>query len=160
MLTRRRKKSRKRERLPKILNALLNDNRAQKGIRDLVIGRWPKINSRLIGSCFVKYLITDKPFYVAEDKCIKCGKCAEACPVNDIIWSKGSMPKWKHNGSCLSCFACYHHCPKHAIEYGKRTKTKDNISLKRMICHDSAANIKRHLHKTFLNKLITHHILP
>lgn len=96
----------------------------KKGIRDLVIGRWPKINSRLIGSCFVKYLITDKPFYVAEDKCIKCGKCAEACPVNDIIWSKGSMPKWKHNGSCLSCFACYHHCPKHAIEYGKRTKNK------------------------------------
>lgn len=96
----------------------------KKGIRDLVIGRWPKINSRLIGSCFVKYLITDKPFHVAEDKCIKCGKCAEACPVNDIIWSKGSMPKWKHNGSCLSCFACYHHCPKHAIEYGKRTKNK------------------------------------
>lgn len=96
----------------------------KKGIRDLVIGRWPKINSRLIGSCFVKYLITDKPFYVAEDKCIRCGKCAEACPVNDIIWSKGSMPKWKHNGSCLSCFACYHHCPKHAIEYGKRTKNK------------------------------------
>lgn len=96
----------------------------QTGVKDLVIGRWPKINSRLIGSFFVKHLITDKPFHVTEDLCIRCGKCAEACPVNDIIWSKGSMPKWKHNGSCLSCFACYHHCPKHAIEYGGRTKNK------------------------------------
>ena len=60
----------------------------QTGVKDLVIGRWPKINSRLIGSFFVKHLITDKPFHVTEDLCIRCGKCAEACPVNDIIWSK------------------------------------------------------------------------
>jgi len=96
----------------------------------LVIGHWPRINSRLIGSFFVKYLVTDKPFHVTESKCIKCGKCAEACPIDNVLWQKGSTPAWRHDGSCLACFTCYHHCPTHAIEYGGRTKNKGQYYFK------------------------------
>ena len=87
-------------------------------------GRWPRINSRLIGSFFVNRLVTDKPFHVVEDRCIKCGKCADVCPVNDIKGGKGLTPEWLHNGHCLTCFNCFHHCPTHAIEFGSRTKNK------------------------------------
>jgi len=96
----------------------------QEGVEELVTGNWPKINSQLLGGFFTNYLITDKPFHVAENKCIKCGKCADSCPINNILCQKGSFPVWRRNGSCLACFACYHHCPTHAIEYGDRTKHK------------------------------------
>ena len=90
----------------------------------LHIGKWPRINSRLIGDVFVKYLITDKHFHVDSMKCVKCGICADVCPVKDIEGGLGFEPKWKHNDTCLTCFACYHHCPHHAIEFGNQTKNK------------------------------------
>lgn len=94
----------------------------RSGVRDITIGHWPRINSRLIGSVFVKKLVTDRPFHVVADRCLHCGKCASVCPVANIHFEKGGEPSWLHNGKCLSCFACYHHCPTHAIEYGGRTK--------------------------------------
>lgn len=96
----------------------------RSGVRDITIGHWPRINSRLIGSVFVKKLVTDRPFHVVADRCLHCGKCASVCPVANIHFEKGGEPSWLHNGKCLSCFACYHHCPTHAIEYGGRTKKK------------------------------------
>lgn len=96
----------------------------EKGVEILTIGRWPKINSRILGGFFTKYLITDKPFRVDAGKCIGCKACAASCPVGNITMTNDRLPQWQHNGSCLTCFACYHHCPKHAIEYGRRTKHK------------------------------------
>ena len=96
----------------------------RSGVRHITIGHWPRINSRLIGSVFVKKLVTDRPFHVVADRCLHCGKCASVCPVANIHFEKGGEPSWLHNGKCLSCFACYHHCPTHAIEYGGRTKKK------------------------------------
>lgn len=96
----------------------------RSGVCDITIGHWPRINSRLIGSVFVKKLVTDRPFHVVADRCLHCGKCASVCPVANIHFEKGGEPSWLHNGKCLSCFACYHHCPTHAIEYGGRTKKK------------------------------------
>ena len=95
-----------------------------KGIYSITKGRWPRTNSRILGHAFIKWIIGDSKFRVNPQLCIKCGKCAKACPTNDIEWSKGNCPEWKHNGKCLSCFACYHHCPTRAIEYGNRTKHK------------------------------------
>ena len=94
------------------------------GCFNLHKGRWPRINSRIIGWYFNNHMITDKPFRVTADKCLKCGKCAKACPVDNIVYDKNNLPTWRNNGSCLACFNCYHHCPTHAIEYGGRTKKK------------------------------------
>ncbi len=95
-----------------------------QGMRLLDKGRWPRINSRILGGFFTHHLITDKPFHVEADRCVKCGLCANVCPVHDIIGGHGQAPEWRHNGSCLTCFTCYHHCPQHAIEYGRRTQHK------------------------------------
>ena len=96
----------------------------------IVRGRWPRINSRLIGSYFVNHLVTDKPFRVDDALCIKCGQCATVCPVGNIEGGKDRLPQWKHNGRCLTCFSCYHHCPKQAIAFGSRTKGKGQYYFK------------------------------
>lgn len=90
----------------------------------LVVGHWPRIDSRLLGSFFVKHLVTDKHFRVDSRRCVKCGICADVCPTGNIEGGLGHEPQWRHDGSCLACFACYHHCPHHAIEYGCLTKSK------------------------------------
>ena len=90
----------------------------------LTIGHWPRINSRVIGGYFLNHLITDEPFKVTTDKCIKCGLCSNICPVKNIDFKNDNIPTWKHNGRCLTCFACYHHCPNHAIEFGRQTQKK------------------------------------
>lgn len=90
----------------------------------LVRGRWPRIDSRLLGAFFVRKLITDKPFRVDSRKCVKCGICADVCPTRNIVGSLGHEPQWNHDGSCIACFACYHHCPHNAIDYGWVTKGK------------------------------------
>ena len=98
----------------------------QRGIFNITKGRWPRINSRLLGHAFVNWIIGDSKFRVDPDRCIHCGKCAKVCPTSDIECQNGETPVWKHNGKCLSCFACYHHCPTRAIEYGSRIKVRDN----------------------------------
>lgn len=115
------KKSRAAEALKRFSKLIVN---REKGIKEITVGHWPRINSRLIGGFFTKYMITDKPFKVTSDKCIACGRCAAACPVENVLWHKGAQPEWKHDGTCLACFSCYHHCPTHAIEYGRRTRNK------------------------------------
>lgn len=105
----------------------------KKDVERLTTGRWPRINSRIIGGYFTNVLITDKPFHTVSDRCVGCGLCQKACPVDNIIWTAGKEPQWKHNGSCLTCFACYHHCPHHAIEFGRRTKNKGQYYFKKNI---------------------------
>ena len=58
---------------------------------------------------------------VGDDVCIRCGKCQQVCPVDNI---KGTPPEWMHNGKCTCCLACYHYCPVHAINYGKITRRR------------------------------------
>lgn len=103
----------------------------EQGIRNLVIGRWPRINSRIIGAAFVKWIISDKPFHVIDNRCTQCGLCATICPVHDIDGGRGQCPSWKHNGQCLTCFSCYHHCRTHAIEFGRQTHYKGQYFFER-----------------------------
>ena len=96
----------------------------KNGVERLVIGNWPRINSRVLGGYFINHLITDKKFHVKEEQCVKCGTCVSVCPIGNMDGGKGILPSWKHTGDCLTCFACYHHCPQHAIEFGRQTKKK------------------------------------
>ncbi|HIW44071.1 MAG TPA: EFR1 family ferrodoxin, partial [Candidatus Prevotella stercoripullorum] len=78
------------------------------GAEELTIGRWPRINSRLLGGFFTIRLITDKPFHVTTDLCTGCGLCAASCPTGNITPGDANRPIWRHDGTCLACFACYH----------------------------------------------------
>ena len=94
----------------------------RRGIEELEKGATPRLYSYVIGGYFNKRMITDTKFTIDEDVCIKCGKCAKVCPVDNI---KGTPPAWIHNGRCTCCLACYHHCPVHAINYGSITRRRE-----------------------------------
>ena len=100
------------------------DNQQIWGWEQLKRGPIASFFSGPVGGCFERFLITDKPFHVDSRRCVKCGICANVCPVDDIKGGLGFEPEWLHNGKCLTCFSCYHHCPHHAIEFGKRTQKK------------------------------------
>ena len=102
----------------------------KEGVNRLVKGAFPWFMTKVIGGFFENVLITDKRFHVTADKCVKCGICANVCPVNDIDGGKGKMPTWLHHKDCLTCFSCYHHCPHHAIEFGHQTQKKGQYFFK------------------------------
>ena len=102
----------------------------KEGIHRLAKGFWPWFMTKVIGGFFEHVLITDKRFHVTQEKCVKCGICANVCPVSDIEGGKGEMPKWLHHKDCLTCFCCYHHCPHHAIEFGHQTQKKGQYYFK------------------------------
>ena len=55
-------------------------------------------------------------FFSAERWCVKCGKCANICPVGNIkITKKGKV---KFGGKCTICMRCAFSCPKNAINAG------------------------------------------
>lgn len=118
------KEKEKKEKAAAELKGYIQEIANRKPASHLVRGHWPRINSRLLGGFFTKYLVSDKKFKVDTDRCIKCGICASVCPTKNVIGGKDAKPQWKHDGSCLACFACYHHCPRHAIDYGSLTKRK------------------------------------
>ena len=107
-----------------LLDEYIEDIKLRKSVINTIKGPIPWFFSGPVGSFFTEHLITDEPFHVDSVKCVKCGICADVCPVQDIKGGLGYEPEWRHTGECMSCFACYHHCPHHAIEYGKRTKNK------------------------------------
>ena len=96
----------------------------RRGVRDFNKSRWPRTNSKLLGSFFIKHWVTDDKFTVDADACLRCGKCNEVCPVGNISCDDNGVPRWLHNGLCTTCFACYHHCPAHAIDFARRTRGK------------------------------------
>ena len=106
--------------------SILKDQK--RGIVELEKGATPRLYSYVIGGYFNKRMITDKKFTVDAAVCIKCGKCAKVCPVDNI---KGTPPVWLHNGKCTCCLACYHYCPVHAINYGSITRQRDQYYFNR-----------------------------
>ena len=102
----------------------------KEGITRLVKGPIPWFFTKVVGGFFEKVLITDKRFHVEKDRCVKCGICANVCPVGDIKGGHGEYPVWLHHKDCLTCFTCYHHCPHHAIEFGNQTQKKGQYYFK------------------------------
>ena len=93
----------------------------RKNIRDVHPGTFAGLKSKVLRPLFNKFLTGDSKFKVSED-CTHCGRCAKACPVQNITYDKDGLPVW--NGNCADCLACYHSCPQHAINYGPFTHNK------------------------------------
>ena len=76
----------------------------KEGVSRLVKGPIPWFFTKVVGGFFENMLITDKRFHVEKDKCVKCGICANVCPVGDIKGGHGEYPEWLHHKDCLTCF--------------------------------------------------------
>ena len=59
--------------------------------------------------------------FTVLDTCIRCGKCIQGCPTNNIVFHKNSV---KYKNDCMFCLSCLHHCPTQALEY--KGKIKEN----------------------------------
>ena len=55
--------------------------------------------------------------YIVEKRCIRCGICVEACPVEGkaIHLHKPSAPVYDYK-KCIACFCCQEMCPQKAIQ--------------------------------------------
>ena len=122
-----RKKSKSAQELAMICEEIFD---RKEGVSRLVKGPIPWFFTKVVGGFFENVLITDKRFHAEKDKCVKCGICANVCPVGDIKGGHGEYPEWLHHKDCLTCFTCYHHCPHHAIEFGKQTQKKGQYYFK------------------------------
>ncbi len=56
---------------------------------------------------------------INEEKCIKCGKCAEACKENALVQVKKQTP-FLVEDQCTGCKACKYTCPVNAITESKQ----------------------------------------
>jgi len=100
--------------------------RAGEPFPDRKAGFMDKLKSGPINKGFYAGYVSAKKFY-ATDACIGCGKCAQACVLNNITLKEG-RPVW--GGSCTHCMACICGCPVTAIEYGKVSRGKSRYQCK------------------------------
>lgn len=54
-------------------------------------------------------------FEIIKDKCVKCGRCYEACPSGAIDWEKKKYPTLNKD-KCIKCKACINSCDFMAIQ--------------------------------------------
>jgi MinD superfamily P-loop ATPase len=53
------------------------------------------------------------------DKCTQCGRCAEACNQDAIVFVKGKSPAFVQD-KCIGCGSCIFACPEGAISKSRR----------------------------------------
>ena len=87
------------------------------------------IESSIVNDAFYPLFVSSKAFWV-KDTCVGCGKCVNACPLNNISLKEGK-PNWESN--CTHCMACICYCPKEAIEYGKKSNGKFRYHIERCL---------------------------
>ena len=54
--------------------------------------------------------------HIINDDCIKCGACADTCPVSAI--TEGDDKYVVDADACIDCGACEGDCPTEAIQQG------------------------------------------
>lgn len=86
-----------------------------------------KMYSSFINYGFNKYFKSSKNFKVS-DSCIKCKKCIEVCPLNNVSLVNNKIT---FSTNCMFCLSCMNHCPINAITYNNKkngTYLFDNLN--------------------------------
>lgn len=98
-------------------------SRLKEGVTetDLCRGVLPRFKSRVVYPWFFRRLMKSSKFHATPD-CKGCGRCAAACPMDNITPGEDGKPTW--GDDCTYCLRCYHTCPGHAVAYGKQTRRK------------------------------------
>ncbi len=55
---------------------------------------------------------------VDAGRCVRCGRCARACPLHAIEWERGRHPRVSRK-LCIGCGICVNACPVSAIELAR-----------------------------------------
>ena len=56
-----------------------------------------------------------KPICVDEIKCLRCGQCVEACPIDVLVQEAGGVPFAAYADECWYCGCCVMECQNGAI---------------------------------------------
>ncbi len=91
------------------LRVLLVDTDVDSPTTSIILGVSPKL-LRLVEAFVPK---------IVEEKCTKCGKCAEVCRAHALVWIKGKHPMFFEE-LCSGCEACLTVCPVQAIASGRK----------------------------------------
>lgn len=57
----------------------------------------------------------EKKPYILKDRCVKCGICAETCPLQEKAIVMKGYPKYDYR-RCIKCYCCQEMCPQKAID--------------------------------------------
>ncbi len=68
------------------------------------------LTQRGLGKPFMKY--ARKKLHIYHEKCIKCKKCIDLCPVNNLYLQDNQI---KTKNLCTLCYRCINACPTQAI---------------------------------------------
>lgn len=98
------------KRIDKVITKILNNN--------LIIPKKQKTKQKTYFKNKQNWHIIGQRFS-ANSSCVKCGKCVNLCPVNNI---KLEDNKIVFGDKCIACLGCYHRCPNKAIEYLNKKK--------------------------------------
>jgi len=58
-----------------------------------------------------------KKVSIDATKCIVCGQCVSACPVNMFVNHDSKVQMVRDPKHCILCAECYHHCPVKAVKH-------------------------------------------
>jgi electron transport complex protein RnfC len=71
------------------------------------------------GTSGITVLTEDEVQREKETACVRCGRCAEVCPMNLVPTKLGMASRWRHTdvltayhiGACMECGCCAYTCP-------------------------------------------------
>ena len=89
--------------------------------------------SSIVNKFFYRSIVNDKKFIVDNDKCIKCLKCINVCPLNNISLLDNKITYSHIKDRCTHCMACISYCPKEAINYGDATINKNRYTIEEVV---------------------------
>lgn len=103
-----------------------------------VRGKFAGFKTTVIYPWFVRFDMSPKGFNVDGAKCVKCGRCGRACPMDNITFNAERLPVW--GKECAFCTACYHVCPVYAVNWKKATLNKGRVKYFNQPTNDDAVS--------------------